>query len=89
MFSRKNGAIVHFGRFLAFPTNIGLGCKGLPWTNISLLRKFVNFNHKISPGCKKDLLVSRQDPIKIDSPGMLWSNPNGASALPDNQGPML
>jgi hypothetical protein len=50
----------------------------------------VNYNFKTfivqAIGCKKTFFLSRQDPIKIDSPGMLWSNPNGASALPDNQG---
>jgi len=38
--------LLQLGRLLAVPTNIGLGWKGLPGTNTSLLGTFVNYDLK-------------------------------------------
>jgi hypothetical protein len=45
------------GKLLALTTNIRLVWKNLPWTNASLLQKFINYDRKMfyNIGCRSQL----------------------------------
>ncbi len=48
MFASKAGLTVKlYGTFMTLASNIRQGSKGLPCTNTGLLRKFVNYGHKM------------------------------------------
>jgi hypothetical protein len=50
MFASKAGLTVKlYGTFMTLASNIRQGSKGLPFTNTGLLRKFVNYGHKMGP----------------------------------------